>query len=72
VLGLRDHWLAAVTASIEANADPTAGRYSNFLEGEIYDGLNQRGVHIVNTAAGSMESPLGRVVRKWVQTAPVR
>jgi hypothetical protein len=72
VLGLGDHWLAAVTASIKANADPTAGQYSTFLEGEIYDGLNQRGVHIVNTAAGSMKSPVGRVVRKWVQTAPVR
>src|SRR6185436_4156972 len=72
VLGLRDSWLAAVTASIEANADPRAGQYSTFLGDEIYEGLDQRGVDIVNTAAGSMKSPLGRVVRKWVQTAPVR
>lgn len=70
VLGLRDYWYEAVTATIEANADPAAGQYSAFLGGEIYEGLDERGIGIMNTAAGSMPSPLGRVVRKWVQTAP--
>jgi hypothetical protein len=34
VLGLGDYWLAAVTASIEANADPMTGQYFTFLGGE--------------------------------------